>query len=80
MLTAAGRPTDAYETLEQAVLEHPRDPETWLRLGRFELDELDLPDRAIETALGAFVVDPYSRGAVLLKERAQAAGGSEPAP
>jgi len=80
VLNRSGRPTAAYKTLEQAVLEHPRDPETWLRLGRFELDELDLPDRAIETALGAFAVDPYSRGANLLKQRAQAAGGVEPAP
>lgn len=80
VLNRAGRATEAYRTLEQAVLEHPRDPETWLRLGRFELDELDLPDRAIETALGAFHVDPYSRQANLLKQRAEAAGGTEPAP
>ena len=29
-----GGRTDALPDLEQAVLEHPRDPETWLRLGR----------------------------------------------
>jgi tetratricopeptide (TPR) repeat protein len=78
VLNRAGRQTDAYRVLEKAVLEHPRDPETWLRLGRFELDELDLPDRTIETTLGAFAVDPYSRQAALLRDRAIEAGGSNP--
>ena len=80
VLAAQGRRTQAYRTLERAVIEHPHEPETWLRLGRFELDELDLPDRAIETAMGAFKADPHSQGAALLRERALEAGGSDPAP
>ena len=47
--TSRPGPTAAYRVLEQAVLEHPRDPETWLRLAAFELDRLDLPDRARAT-------------------------------
>ena len=37
----------AYRTYEQAVLEHPRDPEPWLRLGRFELDEVGDPGQGV---------------------------------
>ena len=63
----------AYRTYEQAVLEHPRDPEPWLRLGRFELDEVGIPARAYETATVATKIDPRSRQAVELQGRAQAA-------
>ena len=70
VLLAARRPTPAYHTLEQAVKEHPRDPDTWLRLARFELEELDLPARAVESIRGAFHLDPYSPQAVLLIRRA----------
>jgi hypothetical protein len=75
VLAAAGRDIAAYRTLERAVIEHPRDPRTWLRLGTFELETLDLPQRAIATARGAFRVDPHSRQAALLTERANAALG-----
>lgn len=70
VLAAADREVAAYRSLERAVIEHPRDPETWLRLGTFELDTLDLPQRAIDTAKGAFRLDPYSRQSVLLTRRA----------
>ncbi len=63
----------AYRTFEQAVIEHPHDPESWLRLGRFELDEVGLPPRALETATVAMEVDPRSRQAAALRDRAQAA-------
>ncbi|MGI8844922.1 MAG: O-antigen ligase family protein [Thermoleophilaceae bacterium] len=59
-ITAAGRPRLAYRVLEQAVAEHPRDPDTWLRLSQFELTELDLPTRALESANAAFSIDPKS--------------------
>ncbi len=62
----------AHRTLEQAVLEHPRDPEPWLHLARFELETLDLPDRAIQSTLGALRVDPNSARAKSLRERAGA--------
>ena len=63
----------AYRTFEQAVIEHPHDPEPWLRLGRFELDEVGMPARAVDTATVAMEVDPRSRQAVELRDRAQAA-------
>jgi hypothetical protein len=75
VLTAGHKDIAAHRTLELAVTEHPRDPRTWLRLGTFELETLDLPMRAIATARGAFRVDPYSRQAALLTERANAALG-----
>jgi tetratricopeptide (TPR) repeat protein len=79
VLAAAERPTDAYHTLEQAVKEHPRDPDTWLRLARFELDELDLPQRAVESLRGAFHLDPYSPQAVTLMRRANEELGTDTA-
>ena len=72
MLTAQGRRTDAYRTLERAVIEHPRDPETWLRLAAFELDRLDLPARALSTLEGARRADPRSQRVEVLTVRAQA--------
>ena len=70
VLSAADREVAAYRNLARAVIEHPRDPDTWLRLATFELDTLDLPRRAIETAKGAFRLDPYNRQSVLLTRRA----------
>jgi O-antigen ligase len=72
VLAEAGRPRAAYRVLEQAVSEHPRDPDTWLRLASFELDRLDLPARAIETLGAAAVVDPRSPRIGPLVQRAQA--------
>ena len=88
VLAEAGRLKAAYEVLEQAVLEHPRDPETWLRLAGFELDRLDLPARALETLGAAAAVDPLSQRIPPLVARAQAtlaiplppAAGPAPAP
>lgn len=71
VLAAQGRRTDAYRTLERAVIGHPRDPESWIRLARFELDDLDLPDRALETLRGARRADPRSTQAETLELRAQ---------
>ena len=79
VLVAAKRPTDAYHALEQAVKEHPRDPDTWLRLARFELDRLDLPQRAVQSLRGAFHLDPYSPQAVALMRRANEALGIDAA-
>ena len=72
VLAEAGRPKAAYQVLEQAALEHPRDPETWLRLAGFELDRLDLPARALETLGAAATVDPRSPRIPLLVQRAEA--------
>ena len=70
VLDLAGRTAAAYRALELAVIEHPRDPETWLRLARFELDVLDLPARAVQSAGGALRVDRYSRKASALQQEA----------
>lgn len=72
-LTGAGRPIEAYRVLEQAVAEHPRDPDTWLRLSQFELTELDLPTRALESANAAFAIDPKSTRVAVLANAARAA-------
>ena len=72
-LTGAGRPIAAYRVLEQAIAEHPRDPDTWLRLSQFELSELDLPTRALASANAAYAIDPKSSRVTLLASQARAA-------
>jgi len=57
--TEQGRVGLAYRTYEIAIMEHPRDPDAWLRLASFELS-LDLPERALATLEGAALVDPLS--------------------
>jgi len=79
VLLAAHQEKAAYHTLERAVIEHPRDPETWLRLGRFELETLDLPQRALETAQGARRLDPNSPRVAALTERATVQLGTDAA-
>lgn len=73
VLAEATRLKAAYQVLEQAVREHPRDPDTWLRLAGFELDRLDLPARALETLGAAAAVDPKSSRIPPLVQQAQAA-------
>lgn len=62
----------AYRTYEIAILEHPRDPDAWLRLAAFELD-LDLPERALATLDGAAQVDPLSPRIPPMRTAAQTA-------
>lgn len=78
VLSAERRFTAAYRTMERAVMEHPRDPESWLALARFELDTLDLPERALDTLGGALRVDPRSPRAAALVDWARAALGPPP--
>ncbi|MGI8749891.1 MAG: O-antigen ligase family protein [Thermoleophilaceae bacterium] len=59
-LTGGDGKVAAYRALEQAVVEHPRDPETWLRMAQYELETLDLPARALESANAAVAIDPAS--------------------
>ncbi|HEX5910892.1 MAG TPA: hypothetical protein VFY44_10380, partial [Thermoleophilaceae bacterium] len=59
-LSEDGRLVDAYRVLEQAVTEHPRNPDTWIRLGQFELDDLGLPRRALASSQAAATIDPAS--------------------
>lgn len=79
-LSGAGRPLAAYRALEQAVAEHPRDPETWLRLGSFEFRELDLPGRALESSTAAYAIDPRSTRAPILSDAARARLENRPIP
>lgn len=59
-LAEAGRLVAAYRVLEQAVAEHPRNPDTWMRLAQFELDDLGVPGRALQSAQAAATIDPAS--------------------
>jgi tetratricopeptide (TPR) repeat protein len=71
--TAAGNEADARESLEQAVLGFPGDPQTWYRLAAFQLGTLDRPDQALETLRGALYLDPFSKPAqgLFLEARAR---------
>jgi hypothetical protein len=60
---AAGRPREAQRLLEQAVKENPADPQTWLRLGDYQLHTLRRPREALETLRGALFLDPRGRTA-----------------
>ena len=72
-LSEDGRLVAAYRVLELATSEHPRNPETWVRLSQFELDELDLPARSLQSAKAAETIDPASTRVEDLVERTQAA-------
>ena len=58
--TRADREADAGETLEEAVLKFPGDPDTWYRLAAFQLGTLDRPAQAAETVQGTLYLDPLS--------------------
>jgi len=80
-LTSMGRRVAAYRALEQAVAEHPRDPDTWIRLGQYEVSELDLPARALQSASAASVIDPKSMRVQALSTAANAAiAAAQPPP
>jgi hypothetical protein len=59
--TDAGLEDEAQETLEQAVLKFPGDPQTWYRLAAFQLGTLDDPVQAAATVRGAIFLDPLSQ-------------------
>jgi tetratricopeptide (TPR) repeat protein len=68
---AAGKKQVALDTLEQAVLKFPGDPQTWLRLAGFQLNTLDQPDVALKTLRVALYLDPHSKigGSLFLQAR-----------
>jgi hypothetical protein len=70
--TAAGQDNAARETLEQAVLSFPGDPQTWYRLAAFQLGTLDRPDQALETLRGVLYLDRFSKPAQALFLEARA--------
>jgi tetratricopeptide (TPR) repeat protein len=63
ILDRAGRPDEALAVLQQAVIEHPSEPDVWLRLADFQLHVLANPAAAVETLRGALYLDPHSRAA-----------------
>jgi O-antigen ligase len=70
--TQAKRLGDAHHTLQQAVISFPGDPQTWYRLGAFELGTLDQPEAAMKTIRGALYLDPHSTPASTLFLNARA--------
>jgi hypothetical protein len=72
VLTHAKRIEDAHHTLQQAVISFPGDPQTWYRLGAFELGTLDDPQGAMKTIRGALYLDPHSKPAAALFLNARA--------
>lgn len=71
-LAEGGRLVAAYDVLQQAAVEHPRNPETWLRLSQFELDDLGLGERALASAQAAATIDPASLRVTGAIQRTQA--------
>jgi O-Antigen ligase/Tetratricopeptide repeat len=71
--TSAGQEAQARETLEQAVLSFPGDPQTWYRLAAFQLGTLDRPDLSLETLRGVLYLDRFSKPAqaLFLESRAR---------
>jgi tetratricopeptide (TPR) repeat protein len=69
---AAGHKQVALDTLEEAVLKFPGDPQTWLRLAGFQLSTLDEPDQSLKTLGVALYLDPHSKiGAALFLQARQ---------
>jgi len=79
-LADLGRAPAALRALRQAVLEHPRDPDAWLRVATFQLDTLGSPERALEMVARAQQVDPLSPVAAAVAARANAAIAARDAP
>lgn len=71
-LADLGRSGDGLSALREAVLEHRRNPEAWVRIATFELNELDSPRTALDMVAVALRLDPHSITAVSVRERAQA--------
>jgi len=76
-LSERGQLIAAYRVLEQATVEHPRNPETWLRLSQFELDDLGLAARALTSAQAAAIIDPSSVRVRQAVQRTQAVLAAE---
>jgi O-antigen ligase len=71
--TSAGDERAAQHDLESAVLRYPGDPQTWIRLSRFELGTADDPAAAVDVIQGALYLDPRSAEArqVFLEARSR---------
>ncbi|MEA2459811.1 MAG: hypothetical protein QOC95_2783, partial [Thermoleophilaceae bacterium] len=60
---AAGNRAAALRALQQAVIEFPADPQTWIQLAQYQLNSLNRPTDALNTIAGALYLDPQSRAA-----------------
>ncbi|HYP47108.1 MAG TPA: O-antigen ligase family protein [Thermoleophilaceae bacterium] len=69
----AGRTQAARRTLERATLRYPGEPQTWLRLSSFQLNNLERPQDALQTVRGALYLNPRSKSARELFVNARAA-------
>jgi hypothetical protein len=58
---ARGQTPEALRALEKAVDVQPANAETWRRLGRFRLDTLAQPRRALDDFQVAYYLDPQNR-------------------
>ncbi|MDQ3678401.1 MAG: tetratricopeptide repeat protein, partial [Actinomycetota bacterium] len=61
---AANRKIEARRALEQAVRLQPANPQAWLQLAEFELNELNRPAVALTAIAPALYLDPRSSDAV----------------
>lgn len=72
---AAGNRPAALKALEQAVIEFPGDPQTWIQLAQYQLNSLNRPADALATIAGALYLDPQSRAAQTVYFQATTASG-----
>jgi hypothetical protein len=70
----------AHDLLEQAVEEHPGEPQVWIRLAEYELYTLNRPADAERTIAGALYLDPRSRAAQQIYLEAKQAQRPTPPP
>ena len=56
----AGRSDEALRVFQRAAAEHPKEPQSWLRLGDFQLYVLDNPEAAVAALDQALYLDPMS--------------------
>jgi tetratricopeptide (TPR) repeat protein len=71
-----GRKNEARRALEQAVRLQPANPQSWLALAHFELDDLDRPAVALTAIRPALYLDPRSSDAVAVFLAAKRRAGS----
>jgi Tetratricopeptide repeat len=79
-LAALDRPADALRTFRDVALDHPRDPDPWVRIASFQLNALDLPREALDSVAIGFDRDNHSQTLAQIRDEATArlAGSTSP--
>ena len=77
---AAGNRPAALKALQDAVIEFPADPQTWIQLAQYQLNSRSEAADALRTVKGALYLDPQSRAAQTVYFQANAALNGAPAP